>query len=211
MFVVSAASRNVIALAVAVIIFAGPTAHATVISNFNSVFDTATNRIQFTFDIAPVDANTPNGVDSINIDFDNLTDGILIDSQSIPFVAGSTLIYSSVGGATGEILDGDEFIVDFPTLTSPTSLAFIIGGISTAELASDPFYQLDFFVNTTAGATPSLLGQEYLFQVADQSNFTSGSVGTSVTAVAEPGVLGLIGLVFLGMGVSRGRKRVVRQ
>lgn len=141
------------------------------VSNFSGVFDRLTNRIQFSLDINPVDATTPNGVGSLTFDFDNLG-----SSFQEPFIPGSTLLFSSVANATGEILDDDEFTVDFPVLTVPTSLQFIVADIGTAQLFLDPSYTMDIFVNLAAGATPSTLKQQLLPVVADQSDFVSAAV-----------------------------------
>ncbi len=155
----------------AILLTISTTAQSASVSNFSSVFDGPNARIQFSFDIVPVDANTPNGVDSINFDLDDLGATVLD-----PFIPGSRLLFSSVSGATGEILDDDEFIVDFPVLTVPTSVLFIIADIRTREFFVDPSYSMDLFLNTAAGATPSTLGLQILSEVANQSDFTPGAV-----------------------------------
>ena len=170
-------------------------AHGAVISNFSGVFDTTTDRLQISFDIDPVDADTPLGVDSINFDFDGF------DLADEPFVDGvSALLFSSLPGATGEFLDTDEFIIDFPVLNALTSVTFIIDNVVTTGLANDPGYDMDFFVNTTAGATPSALGQQFIANVATQDDFTKGSI-------PAPGTVALLGLGLAGLGLVRRRRK----
>ncbi len=145
------------------------------VTNFVGTVDDVTNRIQFSFDINPVDAITPNGVDSLNFDFDRLGRDF-IDPVTQPFIPGSRLIFSSIAGATGELFDDDEFIVHFPTLTAPASVRFIVEGIATGRLLSDPSYSMDLYLNVTFGATPSSLSPQLIAPLADQSDFAPMAV-----------------------------------
>lgn len=173
-------------------------AHGAVISNFSGVFDTTTDRLQFSFDIDPVDADTPLGVDSITFDFD----GLPLDGLDRAFINGvSTLLFSSVPGATGEFLHDDKFNIDFPVINALTSLTFIIDNVVTTGLATDPSYDIDFIMNTVSGTTPSALGQQIISDIATQADFTQGSL-----AIPAPGTVALFGLGLAGLGLARRRR-----
>lgn len=186
------------------------TGSAAVVSNFEAIYDITNGRILYTFDLDPVDATTTSGVDQIYFNYNP-------QNPPAPFIGSTTLLDSSVSGTTFFVFDIDEINFTFPSpLTSPTSVAIILGGVDPAsmELGS---YELELYVNTSYFTPPSTLIQQYLGVVETQDDLTIGTVppdlGPSAPTQAIPTmstyglVLTILGLLF----VASRRLRVLRQ
>ncbi len=149
--------------------------NAASVSNFQSTYDVVNNRIQYSFDLIPVDGATPSGVDHIYLNYNP-------QNPPNPFITGTTtLLDSSIVGMSLSIFDVDELFLYFSSpLTSPATVVFILGDTDPASLGAVT-YNLGLVVNTTYGSPPSTLGQQDLGIVETDADYTTGTVPPSIS------------------------------
>ncbi len=148
--------------------------HSASITNFQSTYDTVNNRIQYSFDLVPVDGVTTTGVDQLYFNYNP-------QDPPNPYTNGTTtLLDSSVSGTTISVIDSDEIYFNFSSpLTVPTTIVFILGGADAASVGAAGSYALEMYVNPSFGG--SSLIEQSLGIVGTQADYTEGTVPPTIS------------------------------
>ncbi len=170
-------------------------ANAALLSNFNAIYDSSLERIQYNFDLISVDASSPEGVNQLYINYD----------PGIAFFTPSTSIVSatSTNNTITLFTATDEFALRFDPLENEAVINYsiILDNVNTSVLETTANLRMQVFLNPFfIQGSHSLTGwSEYPFNPASDIH----SEGSLLTSVPEPTPIALLTLGLAGMFFSR--------
>ena len=196
------------------------TSSAATISNFSGGVDDFYNAVSFRFTVAPIDFETPNGIDSIefslsgvgvgdepfnNSSFATNTDEFLATGPFLPILSTSANGNNFFDDGSLEFLSGNRVVVSFPSiLSSEATLDITIWDITTTGIQiPDAFifpgndqFSVDLILNPSSGTTPSILGEQVFAGIGQNEDFSGRFLG-----VPEPSPIILfafsVGSIFM--------------
>lgn len=182
-----ASRRKLVALVLIVsFAFVSESKAAATLTNLSGVYDTATNRLSVTFDLAP----GLEGVDSWYFDFDAFPS----PAPSV-FDPSTKILYSTVAGAYIDQFYSQESVwIDFPmVVTTPITYTIVF---QTADVSEVPITtDVDIYVNPNFGNNPSSLAETAFPNLPYP--FVAGTI-----AIPEPSSLLLAALMLAVGGCS---------